>query len=154
MTTKRLSILRDQIQRNTKRELLRLEAKHEVKITSAAKRELVSGISGVFRETSPDLFRIREVRVTRGRIYRKRGREYRTTLVNDEINMVKKTRDSVAEVIKVAAQIAKKESSRNTITIECMNRAITRKWCEVWPICNVRTSRKLDLSIRKEENNE
>lgn len=154
MKTKSISALRDQIQRNTKKELFKLENKHGVKITIAAKRELVSGISRVFRENSPDLARVVKVRVTERKRYKMPKRKYGTVLVEDELNAIKKTKDSLAEVVKVAAQIAKKESPRNIITVQCVDSAITKKWCEIWPVCNVRTSRKLGLPIRKEDNNE
>jgi len=144
--------LKHNIKQQTKNDLIKLEEDLNIRLSPSVKRELNSSISKVFRAESTDLIRAGRVERVKVSSKYKRDNPYRSLLV-ENIDVAKKTHESVTDIVKIASNFAAKEGSK-MISESHLNKAISSKWCQTWPFCNKRTSRKLGLKVKRGKLNE
>ena len=144
--------LRHNIKKQTKDDLIKLEKDLNIKISPSAKKVINSSISWVFRPNSKDLRRAGRVERVKISAKYKRDNPYKSFLIED-IDVAKKTQESIAAVVKIATKFAQEDGTR-LVSEEHFDMAISSKWCRTWPFCNKKTSRKLGLKVKRGKLNE
>lgn len=154
MKRRKLGVLRNRIGILLKNDIKKFEQEYSVEFTAAAKKNLLSSTVRVFHEKSRDLKKGGTVIIEKGHRLKFQARPVRDVILEDNINVVEVTRNSIQKVIGEAKSIAIELGCGNKITTNHIEKAIENRWCKIYPVCNKITGRKLGLKVSEEIEND